>query len=133
MGGVTGSGSRCGYALLDVVLAVALFGISVTGLVQVMQQINSTSASFARDRMIQQNLEAMLAEKRRMPIGEMTYDLHDSVLDITFRTYVEAVELENGEGNELTDMYRLTAEAVFFDDGGEQIERAELYLYQPES
>jgi len=133
MGGVNGSGTRRGYALLDVVLAVALFGISVTGLVQVMQQINSTSASFARDRMIQQNLEALLAEKRRMPIGEMTYDLHDPILDITFRTYVEEVELNNGEGNELPDMYRLTAEAVFNDDGGEQIERAELYLYQPES
>ena len=133
MGGVNGLGERGGYALLDVVLAVALFGISVTGLVQVMQQINSTSASFARDRMIQQNLEAMLAEKRRMPLGEMTHDLHDPVLDMTFRTYVEPLELENGEGNVITDMYRLTAEAVFFDDGGEQIERAELYIYQPQT
>lgn len=131
MGGVNHSGKN-GYALLDVVLAVALFGISVTGLVKAMQQINSTSASFARDRMIQQNIEAMLAEKRRLPVGEMTSELHDQVLDITFRSYVEPVDLDNGEGNELTDMYRLTAEAVFFEDGGEQIERAELYLYQTE-
>lgn len=131
MGGISRR-RKSGYALLDVVLAVALFGISVTGLVKAMQQINSTSASFARDRMIQQNLEAMLAEKKRLPVGEMTSDQHDTVLDITFRSYVEPLELDNGEGNELPDLYKLTAEAVFMDDGGEQIERAEIYVYQPE-
>lgn len=131
MGGVSYR-KKSGYALLDVVLAVALFGISVTGLVKAMQQINATSASFARDRMIQQNLEAMLAEKKRLPVGEMTSDQHDPVFDITFRSYVEPLELDNGEGNELPDMYKLTAEAVFMDDGGEQIERAELFVHQPE-
>lgn len=131
MGGV-GRRNGAGYALLDVVLAVALFGISVTGLVKAMQQINSTSASFARDRMIQQNLEAMLAEKKRLPVGDMTSEMYDEVLDITFRSYVEELQLDNGEGNELDDLYQLTAEAVFMDDGGEQIERAVLYVYQPE-
>ncbi|MEX2581469.1 MAG: hypothetical protein WD342_20605 [Verrucomicrobiales bacterium] len=123
---------RRGYALLDVVLAVALFSISVSGLVGVLQRINETSASFARDRVIQENLEVLLAEKKRSSLGEMTSEIHDARLDATFRTRVESIEVDNGEGNTLTDLYKLTAEATFFDDGGEQVERAELIIHHPE-
>jgi len=121
-----------GYALLDVVIAVALFSITVTGLVQVMQKINSTSGEFARDRMIQQHIEAMLYEKRRLPVAEIAAETYDELLDITFRSYAEPFQIDNGEGNELADLYQLTVEAAFNDDGGAQLEKAQIIIYQPE-
>tara|TARA_R110000850_G_scaffold247744_3_gene372682 strand:- start:72 stop:464 length:393 start_codon:yes stop_codon:yes gene_type:complete len=122
-----------GYALLDVVLAVALFALSVTGLVGALQSISQTSSELARNRMIQHRLESMLTETRRLPIAGMTTEVFDELTDITFRTFAEPLEVENGEGNELSDLYLLVAEAMFIDDGGEQSERAELIIYQPES
>ncbi len=122
-----------GYALLDVVIAVALFAITVTGLVQVMQKINSTSGEFARDRMIQQHIEAMLYEKRTLAVAEIASETYDERLDVTFRSYAEPFQVDNGEGKELTDLYQLTVEASFIDDGGAQLERADLIIYQPDS
>lgn len=126
-------GKQTGYALLDVVIAVALFSITVTGLVQVMQKINSTSGEFARDRMIQQHIEAMLYEKRTLPVAEIASETYDELLNVTFRSYAEPFQVDNGEGNELADLYQLTVEASFTDDGGAQLERADLIIYQPDS
>ncbi len=122
-----------GYALLDVVLAVALFSLTVTGLVGVLQSINETSTELARDRMIQHRIVSLLAETKRLPVSAMTSERHDEVTDITYRTFVESIQVDNGEGKELSDLYLLTAEAAFVGEGGEQVESAELIIYQPES
>jgi len=120
---------RGGYALLDVVLAVALFAITVTGLLRVLNGVAETSSGFARDRFIQQQLEALLAEKRRVGLDLMAGEVVDEISAISYRTYVEPFEIDNGEGNELGDLYKLTAEATFLDEGGEQIEKAELIIH----
>lgn len=121
-----------GYALLDVVLAVALFAITVTGILSVLRGVGETSAGFSRDRYLQQQLEALLSEKRRLPLDAMASDAVDELTGITFRTYTEPFQIDNGEGNELTELYKLIAEATFLDDGGEQVERAELIIHVAE-
>lgn len=122
------TGHHSGYALLDVVLAVAIFAVAVTGLVGFLQQISDTSASFARDRLIQYGLEAALAEAQEKPVEDMNQEVHDERMDVTYRTTAEPLTLDNGEGNELDDLYLLTVTATFQDDGGEQVERAELVV-----
>ena len=126
------NGNSRGYALLDVVLAVALFALTVTGLVGVLQSINETSAELARDRMIQHQLTSLLAETKVMPVSSMNSERLDEVTDITYRTFVGEMELDNGEGNALSDLYMLTAEAVFMDSGEPQTETARIIIYQPE-
>ena len=126
------NGNSRGYALLDVVLAVALFALTVTGLVGVLQSINETAAELARDRMIQHQLTSLLAETKVMPVSSMNSERLDEVTDITYRTYVEEMEVDNGEGNALSDLYMLTAEAVFMDSGEPQTETARIIVYQPE-
>lgn len=132
MGGMIVNGNSRGYALLDVVLAMALFALTVTGLVGVLQSINETSAELARDRMIQHQLTSLLAETKVMPVTSMNGERLDEVTDITYRTYVEEMEVDNGEGNALSDLYMLTAEAVFMDSGEPQTETARIIIYQPE-
>lgn len=126
------NGNSRGYALLDVVLAVALFALTVTGLVSVLQSINETSAELARDRMIQHQLISLLAETKVMPVSSMNSERLDEVTDITYRTYVEEMEVDNGEGNALSDLYMLTAEAMFMESGEPQTETAKIIIYQPE-
>lgn len=121
-----------GYALLDVVLAVALFGIAATGLIRVLQRVSETSTGFSRDRYLQAQIEGLLSEKRMLDIEAMASEMVDPLTGITFRTYVETYEVDNGEGRELSELYQLTAEAIYRDDGGEQTERAEIIIYKPE-
>ncbi len=130
---VAGRCHRRAYALLDVVLAVALFAITVTGLLSVLRGIGDTSSGFARDRYIQQQIEGLLAEKRRLGIDAMVSESVDALTGITFRTYVEPFQIDNGEGAALESLYKLTAEATFLDDGGEQVEKAELILHIAET
>lgn len=127
------SSFRRGYALLDVVLAVALFGITATGLMRVLQRVSETSTGFSRDRYLQSQIEGLLSEKRMLTVDAMPGETVDELTGITFRTYVEALEVDNGEGKALSGLYKLTAEAVFLDDGGEQTEKAEIIIYKPET
>ncbi|MDA9923574.1 hypothetical protein N9406_09170 [Verrucomicrobiales bacterium] len=126
------SEKNAAYALLDVVLAVALFALAATGLISVMQGINETSSNFAFDRVVQDRLLSLLTETKRLDIGAMTSQAVDPDLNITFRTYVESYEIDNGEGAALTDLYLLTAEAQFVDEGGEQTERVMLLIHREE-
>jgi len=132
MGGMKKSENNAAYALLDVVLAVALFALAATGLISVMQGINETSSNFAFDRVVQVRLLSLLTETKRLDIGAMTSQAVDPDLNITFRTYVESYEIDNGEGAALTDLYLLTAEAQFVDEGGEQTERVMLLIHREE-
>lgn len=124
---------RGGYALLDVVLAVALFGITVTGLIGVLQSIGETSGAFARDQVIMRQLQTALAEKQRLTPSQMTAEWRDETLAVTFRTVAEPYQIDNGEGAELEDLYRLTATATYEDEGGEQTISAVLLVYSPET
>jgi len=121
-----------GYALLDVILAVSLFALTVTELLSVLQGINETSSELARDRMIQHQLTSLLAETKVMPVSSMDSERLDEVTDITYRTYVEEMEVDNGEGRALNDLYMLTAGAEYMGGGGLQKETAKLIIYQPE-
>lgn len=133
IGRIRRRGPSGAYALLDVVLAVALFAITVTGLLNVIVGISDTSAGFARDRYIQHRIEGLLAEKRRLGLEAMASESVDESTGITFRTYVEPFQIDNGEGAALEDLYQLTAEASFVDDGGKQIEKAVLILHLADS
>lgn len=124
---------KSGYALLDVVLAVALFGITVTGLIGVLQSIGETSGAFARDQVIMRQLQTSLAEKQRLSPSQMTAEWRDETLAVTFRTVAEPYQIDNGEGAELEDLYRLTATATYEDEGGEQTISAVLLVYSPET
>jgi Tfp pilus assembly protein PilV len=119
------------FALLDVVLAVAIFAISVTGLIGILQRMNETSSAFARDSLIQNRLVSLLTETRRLEPSAMTREVYDPNLDMTFRTYSQPFQIENGEGAELSDLYELSAEVEFLDEGGSQIERVSLIVYRP--
>ncbi|MDF1657736.1 MAG: hypothetical protein P1U58_08990 [Verrucomicrobiales bacterium] len=123
--------SNRGFALLDVVLAVAIFAISVTGLIGVLQRMNETSSAFAKDRLMQSRLESLLSETKRLEPSAMTTEVYDSTFDLTFRTYAQPFEVDNGDGAELTDIYELTAEVEFVDDGGPQLERVSILVHKP--
>jgi len=121
-----------GFALLDVSLALTIFAFSITSLVVLLQKITDTSASYARDRLIQNGIDSYLTETKRKPVSEMNGEFFDDSLGVTYRTLVEPLDLADAEGNALKDLYKLTVTAAFLEDGGPQEETAELFIYQPD-
>ncbi len=121
-----------GFALLDVALALTIFAFSITSLVVLLQKITDTSASYARDRLIQNGIDSYLTETKRKPVNEMNGEFFDESLGVTYQTLVEPLDLGDAEGNPLKDLYKLTVTAAFEEDGGPQEETAELIVYQPE-
>lgn len=119
------------FALVDVLLAVTIFALSVTGLVVTMQKIQENSNSYARDRQIQYGLEAAIAEAKLRPVEEVNVETRDEALQVTYATLAEPLELSNVDGKALADLYKVTVTATFLDAGGEQREKAEVYLYKP--
>lgn len=129
----TGAGaSTAGYALFDVVLAVTVFALAVTGLVVQLGQIAQGSNAYSKDRLVQYGLEAMLTEAKHKPVQEMSGDFVDENLGVTYSTTVEELNVANADGENLEDMYLLKVTATFESDGVEQVETAEIYVYQPE-
>lgn len=127
-----GFGSQKGYALLDVAIAVTIFAFAVGTLSVCLNQIISTSNDFSRQRVIQNAIESYLTETKRKPVVEMTSEYYDEVLDVTFRSEVEALEVANADGGSLDDLYTLKVYAEYELDGEQQIEVTEMYIYQPE-
>jgi len=62
----------------------------------------------------------------------MTATVRDEDLGVTYQTTVTPYQVDNGEGAELSDLYLVEVTGTFLDDGGEQVERAELIVHRPE-
>ena len=122
------------FSLLEIVIALTVFVIAITGLFSALQQIGMNSAAFAQDREIQYGLEAILAEARHLPVSEMTFERVDETQGVRYTMTVEPANLANVDGEALDDLYLLRAAADFdsMGGGGTQIEAAEIYVYQPE-
>jgi len=122
----------CGaYLLLDVVLAVTVFAIAVTGILVAVNRITETSSLYARDMQVQYGMDAMLVEARHRPVEEMTFERDDSDLGVLYRTEIEPLSQVNSEGEALEGLYRLKVSAIFQNGNEDETDTAELIVYRP--
>lgn len=122
---------RGGYLLLDVVLAVTVFAIAVTGILVAVNGITETSKYYARDMQVQYGMDAMLVEARHRPVEEMGFERNDSHLGVLYRTDVEPLNQVNSEGNALVGLYRLKVSAILEYGGEDETDTAEVIVYRP--
>lgn len=121
-----------GIALLDALLAVAVFALAMTGLASWMNWLAETSNGYGRSTVIQRELENLVREARYRPVADMNREFFDETLNVTFRTEVEVLELANLDGERLDDLYRLRAVASYAIGDYPMEEVAEVYLYRPD-
>lgn len=122
----------CGIALLDALLAVAIFSLAVTGLATWLNKISDNSNQFAKDRLIQHGLTAILSEARERGLNDMSFESRDEALGVTYRTTTETVDLTTTDGNSLEDMYLLKAVAEFSEGSLVLTREVEMFVYIPE-
>lgn len=128
-----GQGRRrggAGYLLVELVLALTIFSLSVLGIAQTLHMAIQTAGMLNRESEIRIGLRSFLEEVRRKPLAELTQTYVDQRLGVTFNSTAEELELKDRNGSLLRDLYKLRV-AVTFDAEGEPREEAiEVYVYK---
>ena len=131
---------RRGFLLLEVLLALGVFGIAATGFAMALDRTADLATLAQRKVKITRLLESALAEAMSYPVleeGVTSVAVEEMVeADLQIDTTIELLpEIENEDGQLLQEMYRIEVRAVWWDNAERQEQVAETWrysrLYQP--
>ena len=132
-GRVRSTGS--GFALLEIVLAIALFSIVAVGMTRALDQIAQTSKQSRQEAQVLRVLESVLAEVAHQPaLKETTVNFPKSADGVDARASIVKVKLVTKDKTELASMFKVEAEA-WLETGFKRSlkRRMETYVYSPHS
>ena len=111
-----------GFLLLEMILALAVFGIAVTGFVVALRKMGNVAQLAQSELRITRILDSALDETLSLP--NLEEGLTNSTVGetgIELDTTIERIEdLKNEEGLDLTDMFRVKIDAKWYADGAWQ-------------
>jgi prepilin-type N-terminal cleavage/methylation domain-containing protein len=119
-----------GFALLEVLLAVSLFGLVVLSISACLTEAISTSSWIQFETLVRQNLESRLADVRTKPLtpGE---ESETDELGVTYTREIKQLDFENHKKEKLLGLYSVSITARWKIGKEDQEELAEIYVYQP--
>lgn len=120
--------SRRGFLLMEAVLALMIFGIMAVAYTKTLSGLRRNSIAIQDSMALSQILNSALTETLTLPRleeGDKVVDQSELGEGGQIITKVEPLELEDGDGNLLTEMFRVTVTAVWFQDGREQSQSLE--------
>jgi len=128
-----------GFLLLEMVLALAVFGIAATGFAVALHRMADAAALAQSEMRITRILESALDETLSLPVleeGETESEIGEPGNEIKFNTLIELLdEMENEDGQLLQEMYRIEVTAKWFEKGEWQERTVETWrygrMYQP--
>jgi type II secretory pathway pseudopilin PulG len=131
------SGLRKGFLLLEVVLALGIFGIACTGLAVAFNRMAEAASLAQNELRVTRILDSALTEQLSLPTQEIgVTQINVEGTDIELDIVVESIEdLENAKGELLQEMYHIKITANWFESGAWQSRSAETWrynlMYQP--
>lgn len=126
-----------GFLLLEMVLALAVFGMAATGFTVALNRMAATASLAQSELRITRILDSALEETISLPTieeGSDTIEIGETGVEI--ETNIERIEdLLNEEGQQLQDMFRIRITAKWVENGRSQERSAETWrygmMYQP--
>ena len=130
---------RRGFLLLEMVLALAVFGIAATGFAVALHRMAATANLAQKELRITRILDSALDETLSLPVleeGETDAEIGEGENTISLLTTVELLEeMQNEEGQLLPEMYRIEVKATWSEDRQPQERTVETWrygrMYQP--
>ena len=124
-----------GFALLEILLAIALFALVSVGMTQAIDGIAKTSNQARQEAQVLRVLESVLAEVAHQPEFKATSITFNPTADgIDASATIEKVKLITKDKVELDHMFRIRAEAWITDGRARRLKRSmETYVYSPNS
>jgi type II secretory pathway pseudopilin PulG len=128
---------RRGFLLLEMVLALAVFGMAATGFVVALQRMAAAASLAQSELRITRILDSALDETLSLPVleeGETNTTVGETGIELD--TTIELIEdLMNEDGEILQEMYRIEIIARWFANGQWQDRTVETWrygrMYQP--
>jgi len=126
-----------GFLLLEVVLALGIFGIACTGLAVAFHRMAEAATLAQTELRITRMLDSALTEQLSFPtLEEGITQIPVEGTDIELDVVIEPIEdLENQDGELLQQMYHIEITANWFADGAWQSRSVETWrynlMYQP--
>ncbi len=128
---------RRGFLLLEVVLALAVFGIAATGFAVALKRMADVAQLAQSELRITRILDSALEAELSLPVleeGVRDQDLEGTEFKLI--TNIEVLDnLENKDGQLLQEMYRITITASWFENNAWQERSVETWrygrMYQP--
>jgi prepilin-type N-terminal cleavage/methylation domain-containing protein len=124
-----------GFALLEILLAIALFALVSVGMTQAIDGIAKTTTAARQEAQVLRVLESVLAEVAHQPEFKATkIDFPKTADHIDASATIEKVRLFTRDKAELDHVFRVRAEAWISDGTSRRIVRTmETYVYSPNS
>ncbi len=128
---------RRGFLLLEVILALGVFGIAATGFAVALHRMAAAAQMAQNELRITRILDSALDETLSLPVleeGEVTSSVGETGIEL--KTSVTPLDkLENDEGQLLQEMFAIKVEARWRADGQLQQRDVETWrygrMYQP--
>ncbi len=124
-----------GFALLEIILALALFSMVAVGMTQALDQIAQTSKQARQEAQVLRVLESVLAEVSHQPeLKPTSVSFPKSADGVDARASISKVKLMTKDKTELDHMFKVEAEA-WLETGFKRSlkRRMETYVYSPQS
>jgi type II secretory pathway pseudopilin PulG len=131
----TVTGTRAGFVLLEIVFALALFGIVCVSLSEALQQIARTSQVVRKEGQVIRVLESVLAEVSHAPEFKPGSFRFDPGADgVAAEASISKIKLFTKNKQELDHLFRIHVQA-WIPDGREKTVKREMetFVYSPNS
>ncbi|MEM8955486.1 MAG: prepilin-type N-terminal cleavage/methylation domain-containing protein [Verrucomicrobiota bacterium] len=123
---------RCGFVLMEVLMAIALFSLVAVALTKALGQVGSLAVEGRRELHVMTGLQSALLEASKVQqMEEGSYLSEPDVMGVTYETTIQELELYNEDQEILGDMWLVTVRALWVENGIEREEIAEVYRYGP--
>ena len=121
-----------GYVLLEMIIALTVFAVVVTGLASALHSSLDAANSLRRQASVRHGLESILVEAKAKPKREeMPMKYRDDGLGVEFRSELEELKWINRRRRPVKGLYILRAIATDLRLGKTFKETAEVYVYRP--
>lgn len=123
--------TKHGSSLLEVLLAMMLFAIVGTALIESLSVASEATALIATEHMVRERLRSEMDRSRALRLTLGKEDMGTDAYGITVQRHVERMELENNERVTLNGIYKATFTARWKDGVHENELTAETWIFQP--
>ncbi|MFM8683979.1 MAG: prepilin-type N-terminal cleavage/methylation domain-containing protein [Chthoniobacterales bacterium] len=123
-----------GFTLLEVLIALGMFMLAVTGLALALDRAFSASILLRRDDEIRQQVESLVDQSMVLPIDTLQQGMESGpdALGVKYSTVAEPVEdLVNKDEETLGGIWKITVRAAWEEGSQEQEWKEEFLRYQP--
>ena len=128
---MTKGSPKSGFILLEVLISTALFALVGTALVVAINNVASLTFSLHREQRLARILDNELRRAMTIPnLQESEESVRLDEMGVERQTVVTPIEeLENQDGQILSNLFRITVTAYWETDGVEQTQSTETWRY----